>query len=98
MSVEDKPDDVGYTDNPLPYHSDLSGWCGCPPGLTVLHCIMSVPVCIYYSTCTSVRYTILIITTPYTILVQLVIHYSPKLYIFKFKFFPSGLCTGISSS
>ena len=40
--VENHPDDVAYTGNALPYHSDLSGWSEYPPGLQILHCIVSV--------------------------------------------------------
>ena len=40
--MKNAPDDLSYTDKALPYHMDMAGWMESPPGLQILHCIMSV--------------------------------------------------------
>ena len=38
----DVPNNIAYSEIPLTYHMDLSGWVESPPGVQILHCIMYV--------------------------------------------------------
>lgn len=42
--VKDVPDNIAYSDIPLTYHMDLSGWVESPPGVQILHCILYVSI------------------------------------------------------